>query len=212
MGKIESGAFSSVSGKVGNLVGSTWKKVNYLKAKPKRSSKPPTPQQEEQRLRFRTVTKFVSLLTPLLRITNKSRASDSTTNNVSFREIINNNLIGAYPNFEIDIPSCIITKGVLVNGGNPSVQPKPGGILEFNWNDNSGNLLAKPGDQAILIVYCPELPAADFKTDAGARNAGMATMNASAFAGKQVHTWISFMDKITGEIATSEYTGVHTVL
>ena len=212
MGKIESGAFSSVSGKVGNLVGATWKKVTYLKAKPKRSSKPPTQQQEEQRLRFRTVTKFVSLLTPLLRITNKGRAADSTTSNVSFKEIISHNLVGVYPNFEIDIPSCIITKGILVNGGNPSVQPKPNGILEFNWNDNSGNLLAKPEDQAILIVYCPELPAADFRTDAGPRNAGTATMNASAFAGKQVHTWISFMGKATGEIATSEYTGLHTVL
>jgi hypothetical protein len=212
MGKIESGAFSSVSGKVGNLVGATWKKVNYLKAKPKRSSKPPTQQQEEQRLRFRMVTKFVSLMTPLLRITNKRRASESTANNVSFREIIHHNLTGAYPNFEIDIPSCIITKGVLVNGGSPSVQPKAGGILEFNWNDNSGNLLAKPGDQAILIVYCPELPAADFRTEAGARNAGTASMNASAFTGKLVHTWISFMDKTTGEVATSEYTGQHTVL
>ena len=33
MGKIESGAFSSISGKVGNLAGSTWKNINYLKAK-----------------------------------------------------------------------------------------------------------------------------------------------------------------------------------
>ena len=212
MGKIESGAFSSISGKVGNLVGSTWKNINYLKAKPKRSSKPPTQQQEEQRLRFRVVAKFVNLLTPLLRITNKSRAADRTTNNVSFTEIIGNNLTGVYPNFEIDIPSCIITRGVLVNGGSPNVQPKPGGILEFNWNDNSGNLLAKPGDQAILIVYCPELPAADFRTEAGTRSAGTATMNASAFTGKLVHTWISFMDKATGEVATSEYTGLHTVL
>ena len=212
MGKIESGAFSSVSGKVGNLVGSTWKNINYLKAKPKKSSKPATQQQEEQRLRFRIVSKFVSLLTPLLRITNKGRALGKTTNNVSFTEIISNNLTGVYPNYEINIPACVITKGILVNGGNPTVQPKPGGILEFNWNDNSGNLLAKPGDQAILIVYCPELPAADFRTDAGPRNAGTATMNASAFAGKQVHTWISFMGKATGEIATSEYTGLHTVL
>ena len=92
MGKIESGAFSSISGKVGNLVGSTWKNINYLKAKPKKSSKPATPQQVEQRLRFRIVSKFVSLLTPLLHITNKGRALDRITNNVSFAEIISNNL------------------------------------------------------------------------------------------------------------------------
>ena len=36
MGKIESGAFSSISGKVGNFVGFTWKNINYLKAKPKK--------------------------------------------------------------------------------------------------------------------------------------------------------------------------------
>src|SRR5688572_15148568 len=129
MGKIESGAFSSISGKVGNLAGSTWKNINYLKAKPKKSSKPATEQQEEQRLRFRIVAKFVSLLTPLLRITNNGRAAGRTTNNVSFTEIMSNNLTGVYPNYEIDIPSCIITRGVLVNGGSPTVQPKPGGIL-----------------------------------------------------------------------------------
>ena len=129
MGKIESGAFSSVSGKVGNLVGSTWKNINYLKAKPKKSSKPATQQQEEQRLRFRIVSKFVSLLTPLLRITNKGRAMGKTTKNVSFTEIISNNLTGVYPNYEINIPACVITKGILVNGGNPTGQPKPGGIL-----------------------------------------------------------------------------------
>ena len=53
MGIIRQGANGGYSGKVGSTVGSSWKGIDYIKALPKKSSKPATQAQLEQQAKFK---------------------------------------------------------------------------------------------------------------------------------------------------------------
>ena len=49
MGKISQGILGGVSGKVGNVVGGSWKGIDYLKIMPASVANPQTPAQMDQR-------------------------------------------------------------------------------------------------------------------------------------------------------------------
>ena len=58
MGKIKSGIFSGVSGKVGGLIGSSWKGIAYLKQMPQSVANPQTAKQVAQRTKMANVVAF----------------------------------------------------------------------------------------------------------------------------------------------------------
>ncbi|TKG89376.1 hypothetical protein EYV94_25460 [Puteibacter caeruleilacunae] len=62
MGKIAQGAFGGVSGKVGNLIGSSWKGIDYFRIKAANRHDPKTEKQVNQRNRFGGVVGFADLL------------------------------------------------------------------------------------------------------------------------------------------------------
>lgn len=68
MGKIAQGILDGVSGKVGNVIGASWKGIDYLRIKPAHINNPNTKLQQEQRNRFRGITQFAkSILDPVIR-------------------------------------------------------------------------------------------------------------------------------------------------
>ncbi len=56
MGKINQGILDGVSGKVGNVIGASWKGIDYIRVKPSSVANPRTPRQMQQRTRFKGVT------------------------------------------------------------------------------------------------------------------------------------------------------------
>jgi len=81
------------------------------------------------------------------------------------------------------------------------------GIVQFNWTDNSGNTFANADDNAILVVYCPELTQSVYTKTGPERNAATAELNVSNFIGKTVQTWLSFISADGSTYATSIFTG-----
>lgn len=60
MAKIPQGILGGVSGKIGGVIGSSWKGINVIKTKPLSVSNPRTVPQLEQRAKFKGVTQFGS--------------------------------------------------------------------------------------------------------------------------------------------------------
>lgn len=52
MGRIKQGLNSGLSGKTGNVIGSSWKEADYIKDRSKISINPQTQSQFQQQLRF----------------------------------------------------------------------------------------------------------------------------------------------------------------
>jgi hypothetical protein len=211
MGRINDGALGSVDGKVGNLVFSSWKGQSTVRSKGRRSKKAPTPEQEEQREKFRMVSRLINSMTNLLLVTYKSLARRMSGSNAAFAETIKECITGTYPSLEINYQKVIVAEGSLANAGTPAATASGSGNIDFTWNDNSGIANALATDQAILVAYSEELGMTDYIIGAGSRSAGTAALNASRLSGKVVHTWISFINA-KKQVATSYYTGVVTVL
>ena len=67
MGTIKQGILGGFSGKVGTVVGSTWKSVHYMRALAVSFSDPRTERQKNQRSKFTAAVNFTKAMTPFLR-------------------------------------------------------------------------------------------------------------------------------------------------
>ena len=65
--KIKQGILGGFSGKVGTVVGSTWKSVHYMRALAVSFSDPRTEKQKNQRSKFTAAVNFTKAMTPFLR-------------------------------------------------------------------------------------------------------------------------------------------------
>ncbi|MGB0424873.1 MAG: DUF6266 family protein [Flavobacteriales bacterium] len=151
MGKISQGVLGGFSGKVGNVVGGTWKGIDYMRIKPANVSNPRTAGQVDQRSKFSTTLKFLQSMTDFLRVGFKLYANKMTQFNAAMSYNLNNAITGTYPNFMIDYASALVSRGGLTGAANGAVSSS-GGLVEFTWTDNTGLLLQLDGS----LVKSPE--------------------------------------------------------
>lgn len=59
MGTLKNGLFGPLSGKVGNIIGSSWRGIHYVRSVPKKTKKEPSAKQLAVRARFAEVRKFL---------------------------------------------------------------------------------------------------------------------------------------------------------
>ena len=68
MGKISQGILDGISGKVGNIVGASWKGIDYVRIKPDHVANPNTEAQANHRAKFKGVTSLAKkIMSPIIR-------------------------------------------------------------------------------------------------------------------------------------------------
>lgn len=211
MGIINKGILGGFSGKVGNVIGGTWKGIDYMRSKGNNGNRKPTETQHSQQLKFALVMRFVQPMASLLEISFRDFAIKMTGINNAFSYNLKEAVTGVYPAFSIDYSRTLVSRGKLPNVLAPMVTAGAGGVLTFSWMDNTGAGLAKETDQAILVAYCPELRQAIYTTAGGSRNSLTGDLNVQPFSGMVIQTWIGFISEAGRLIATSTYTGEVTV-
>lgn len=207
MGKYERGILGSFKGRVGTVVGSTWKGLEIMKIKRRKSTGEPTQKQVEQQARFRFMIKFISPLSKLFDISFNPAGLPMTGPNNAFSYNYQSALQGTYPGYSLDYSKVLISKGELHTVPNPAAAAGSGGLVNFSWSDNSGVAQANASDKAILVVHCPELNRSVYTTNGALRTAGADSLNVSIFTGKTVETWLGFVSEDGTAVASSVYTG-----
>ena len=114
MGKIGRGILGGVSGKVANVVGSRWKGIDYIRAKPLSVANPRTLLQVNQRTKFALVLRFLQPNLNFVKIGYKNYAVKKSQFNSAMSYILNNAITGVSPDFVIDysfqeIPIALLT-------------------------------------------------------------------------------------------------------
>jgi hypothetical protein len=104
MGKISQGILGGVSGKVGNVVGGSWKGIDYLRILPASVANPRTPAQMDQRSKFITVINFLQPIKDFIRVGFKNYAVKMTQFNSAMSYNVKNAIAGTYPDYTIDYP------------------------------------------------------------------------------------------------------------
>lgn len=88
MGTIKQGILGGFSGRVGTVVGSTWKSVHYMRALAVSVNNPNTEKQQSQRNKFSTALNFLKTMTPFVRIGYKNYTKDQSAFNAAMSYIL----------------------------------------------------------------------------------------------------------------------------
>lgn len=206
MAIFEQGILGGFSGKVGPIVGSTWKGKDVMKARPRTKKGGSSVKQIDQQLRFSAVAGFQAPFAELFDVTFKGFATGITAQNAAFSYNYQNALAGKSPDYSIDYSKALVSRGGLPNADNLQVTASNGTVF-FTWTDNSGDGKAAATDTSVLVVYCEEKNMAKYTWAGAGRSTGAAHLDASSFIGKKVQTWLAFLSADGSEVASSIFTG-----
>lgn len=219
MAQIKTGILGNVSGKVGNVVGGTWKGINYLRTMAASVNNPNTELQVSQRLKFCTVVKFLQPITEFIRVGYKAQAVKMTAFNAAFSYIFHNALTGKFPDFAIDYPGVMVSRGNMVGALNPVCSSNEAAKVILSWEPGSGSGQGSETDTAIYVIFNASKQEAVYSLNAGTRADGSAEVTLPAsYSGDTVHCYIAFMtlsSVLAGQarnaISNSSYAGSVTV-
>jgi len=212
MGKIRKGILGGFSGKVGTVVGASWKGIAYMRSLPQKVRNPRTEPQRMQRSKFALSLNFLQPMNGLLRTGWKLYAHRQSPINAAMSYTIDNAIMGAFPNYAIDPSKVFVSRGGLAPALNASATASAGASIIFDWEDNSGLSTAKQTDRALLVVVNPAKSEAVFDTTGATRSETTMSVDLPAdWAGATVETDIGFISEDGREVANSVYLGTVTV-
>jgi hypothetical protein len=208
MGKISQGILGGVSGKVGNVVGGSWKGIDYLRILPASVANPQTPAQMDQRSKFITVINFLQPIKDFIRVGFKNYAVKMTQFNNAMSYNVKNAIAGTYPDYTIDYPNALVSRGGLAPALNGTASSTVAGLVSFEWDDNSGDGNAQSTDKALLVVYNPTKNEAVFILDGVNRVTGVQEVTVpDNYSGDTVHAYIGFISEDGASVSNSKYVG-----
>ena len=219
MAQIKTGILGNVSGKVGNVVGGTWKGINYLRTVAASVNNPNTELQANQRLKFGTVVKFLQPVTEFIRVGYKGQAVKMTAFNAAFSYNFHNALTGDFPDFAINYSKAMVARGNLAGALNPACTSSEASKVILSWEMNTNGGQASETDTAIFVVFNAAKQEAVYSLNAGSRiNGSLQVVLPASYTGDMVHCYIAFitMNSLLGgqarnAISNSSYAGSVTV-
>lgn len=154
MARFIKGIHGAYQGKVGNIVGSSWRGIDYVRSLPKKSSKAASEDQLAQRMKFGMTTSFLKSIKDILMLGfSDSKQRNKTGYNVAFQQFINNAFQGTYPNFTVDYSVVKIASGGLAAlVGLQTVESFPK-VLSLTWDPIGNRFNAFDDDQVLVILY-----------------------------------------------------------
>jgi len=207
MGLIKNGILDGFSGKVGTVVGGSWRGKNVMRAKPtKRKNANRTDKQIDHRAKFTVATQFLQSMKDLLELTYRNYAVGKTGANSALGHTLRNAITGEYPDYRIAYDKAMISRGSLLPALGGKATAGAAGIIQFTWDNTADILNARKDDQVLMVLHYPELNITMYKIGAP-RSAGSDSFTVPGLSGKVVQTWISFLTADAKDVSSSVYSG-----
>jgi hypothetical protein len=208
MAKITAGINGPFSGKVGPVVGCTWKGIPYMRSLPKKRTSKPSSAELANRKRFADAQAWLKPLTGFVRAGFKGFSPTVEGFVAAKSYLLKNAIEGEYPNYLINLEKMKLSYGNLPVAKNPSVSWEPQmGEMVFTW-DTSTVKGTSPRDQVMMLAYCVELGRAVFITTGVFRKTGTDELSLpDNFRGKHVEVYIAFLAADRSRQSDSVYLG-----
>lgn len=191
MGIITSGILGPISGKVGPVVGGSWKGIAYLRQLPASVANPQTALQTAQRTKLSNCVAFAKeILTTIIKPLNDRFASGES----GYNSFVSRNIslfAGAVPSPAGDLS---ISEGSLLNVTLAQLQATDGSDeVSCNYQDNSGTGNAQATDEAYIVIYNETQGVFGVSSGAYDRESAPAivTMPTNCATGDVLHEWLA---------------------
>ena len=211
MGKISQGILGGLSGKVGNIIGGSWKGIDYIRIKPSSVANPRTPGQVNQRNKFSATIEFLQPNKDFLNVGYKAFAIKKTAFNSAMSNVLSNAITGIAPNFTVDYSLALLSKGNLSTPLNGSVDLATANQVTFNWDDNSADGNADTTDKSMVLAYNPSKKESIYILDGAARSITSQLLTLpTSYSGDTIQLFMAFVSE-NGVVSNSVYLGSGTV-
>ncbi|RYF26681.1 MAG: hypothetical protein EOO42_00915 [Flavobacteriales bacterium] len=208
MAKARSGILGPFSGKIGPIVGSSWKNIAYIRSVPKSdgTKKVPSAAQLAQQQKFKFMTQWLEPFYPYVTVGFSNLAKDKTEINLAFTENYRKALIGNYPDFEIDYEMVCLSRGPLAPLFPDVVTLTGVQQISLEWDDRNNG--GTTNDQLMLVVYSPALKIADGFVGMAKRSDGHVSFKFNPkLIGQSLEVYVSMVSLNRKKISNSIYLG-----
>lgn len=213
MARINKGILGGFSGKVGTVVGASFRGQDIIRSKPKPSSKKASEGQLVQRAKFKLVMQF---LQPLKQIQNKYfgvKSGAKSEVNLAASYLLTNALQVVANVPELLYNKVLITKGDLTGFQNLTAAPQAGQVIQFSWEDNSTQGNANATDLVNIVCYSESLGSfAIFESLATRADLTIPITLPAFYATLDVHVWAYLNNVAENAGCNSIYLGIQTVM
>ena len=211
MGTIKQGILGGFSGKVGTVVGGTWKGIHYMRSLPASVRNPRTVPQVTQRTKFLVTIEFLKPITPFVREGFKAYSNKQSAFNAAMSYNVTNAVTGSFPDFEVDYPNAMVSRGSLLQAQG-AIATAGTDSITFTWSDNSGVSNALATDKAMPMIYNTNKGEAVFNTAAADRSTETIDLSIpDGWSGDPIEVYLGFISEDGSLVANSVYLGQQTI-
>ncbi|GAA4204912.1 hypothetical protein GCM10022289_23610 [Pedobacter jeongneungensis] len=211
MATYSKGANGAFSGKIGSIVGSNWRGVNYLKSLPKKNNRQSSDLQLAQRSKFALAPLYLSPIKDILNIGFKDKQLNKITGyNAAVKIFLNNAVGGDYPDFVIDFSQIVLSKGSLsvFHGLNAVLQ---GTDIVLTWQGIPNRYNAFDDDMLMVVLF-NDTKKMYFVYEEATRAALTYTIAVgNTFAGDVFYGWAFAVKRENNVVSNSQYLGSFTM-
>jgi hypothetical protein len=196
MSKVKQGILGGFSGTIGNVIGGSWKGINYMRIKPVSVANPNTAGQQAQRGAFSAVTDFAkAILNAIIR-----PLWNPYSSKMSGYNLFTQTNIAAFPSGSFPDPSLLKTTiGTITPTNDCSVAATHANdTVIVGWTDNTGEGQAQSDDVAVVVFQNETSGAIYAEITTTQRNQSPLTIVAPfpMVANDDINVWLSFKDTL----------------
>ena len=213
MGTIKQGILGGFSGKVGTVIGSSWKGISYMRGQAQHVKNPRSAGQVDQRSKFNLALNFLQPNVPYIRIGYKSQAAKQTEFNAAMSYIVKNAITGTSPNYALDYTKVMVSRGGLTQVTDAAASwAAATSKLTVTWTDNSGVGTALATDKAMPFVYNKDKNETIYNTEGATRTTHTMDITVpSDWVGDKVEVYLGMVSEDGALVADSIYLGEKTL-
>jgi len=202
MAILKNGIDGAFSGKVGTVVGTTWRGLKIIRSRPKTPASFSEKQLANQ-MKMKVAQDFLRRLVEPIRIGFRDDSIVPTAYNTGLSYLKKHALTGEYPEIRVDFPAVKIAQGRLAIPDDIQMDAA-GGQLIISWSGlTEGN--ARHDDQLMVVLWNDADKTSQYSLQAY-RSAGQFSWQPDfAFAG--VHVWAAFVRQDRSMQSESVYLG-----
>lgn len=211
MATYSNGANGAFSGKLGSIIGSSWRGVDYLRGLPKKSTKPSSDLQLAQRSKFAMAAAYLSPIKDILNIGFKDKQLNKATGyNAAVKIFLNQAITGEYPDLTIDFAQMVLSKGSLsvFHDLNATLQ---GTDLQLSWQSITNRYNAFADDVLMVVIFNDTKKMYLAYEDAQRAALSYTAVIGANFSGDVLYAWAFAVKRENNIVANSQYLGSFTM-
>jgi len=208
MARYSNGINGPVRGKVGAVIASSWRGVDYLKSLNRPAVKKRSEAQLLQQDIFAVVTRWLRPLGQLIWLGYQSFRGSKTPMNAAISQVIKDAVLIVDGRPKIDFSKVIISRGELLISWVLDIVLLINQIIHIKWDNAAESSFCKPNDKANFLLYSPDRSEFALYQDQVQRGDKEVQLSLPPdFSESVVHVYMFYANEAGDAVSTSQYLG-----